>query len=205
MNFLELLLLGIGLSMDAFAVSISDGMTFNKVTVKRALAVSLTFGIFQAAMPLIGYLGGCLFYEQIKTIDHWIALILLGFLGGKMIAAAVCERHAKKIAETSEPIRADIRAQQCRCREKLTARLLFVQGIATSIDALAVGISLAAVNADMVLSAATIGLTTTVICFPAVYAGKKTGDLLNDKAEFAGGCILIGIGLKIFIEHMFFS
>jgi manganese efflux pump family protein len=203
MSFLELLLLGIGLSMDAFAVSITDGMTFNKVNVRRALAVSLVFGIFQAVMPVIGYFGGRLFYEQIKSIDHWIALILLGFLGGKMIAAAVCEYREKRI--TAAAIKKDGIPRSCKCRQNLTARLLFVQGVATSIDALAVGISLAAVNANITLSAAIIGVTTTVICFPAVYIGKKTGDLLNDKAEFAGGCILIGIGLKIFIEHMFFS
>jgi putative Mn2+ efflux pump MntP len=205
MSFWELILLGTGLSMDAFAVSITDGMTFDKVTVRRALAVSLTFGIFQALMPVAGYFCGSLFYAQIKVIDHWIALVLLCFLGGKMIASSLCEYHAKKSAAAAEQAGTDIRARKCSCRGKLTARLLFIQGIATSIDALAVGISLAAVNADIVLSAGIIGATTTVICFPAVYAGKKTGDLLNDKAEFAGGCILIGIGLKIFIGHMFFS
>jgi len=195
MRFWELLLLGIGLSMDAFAVSVTDGMCDGKVTFKNAFAIAFTFGAFQAVMPVLGYFGGRLFYEQIKSVDHWIALVLLCFLGGKMVASALSERRAKQ----SEG------AQQCPCRERLSGRQLLVQGLATSIDALAVGISLAAGKADIVLSAVTIGVTTAVICLPAVFIGKKTGDLLNDKAEFAGGVILIGIGLKIFIEHMFFA
>ncbi len=189
MGFLELLLLAIGLSMDAFAVSVSDGMCLRNMTAKKAAAVALTFGIFQALMPVIGYLGGSLFYEQIRTLDHWVAFILLGFLGGKMLFEGIKVRQKPK-------------DECCPAQSELTFKLLLVQGIATSIDALAVGISLAAVRADIVTSAAIIGITTTVLCFPAVCIGKKSGTFLNDKAEILGGVILIGIGLKIFISHM---
>jgi manganese efflux pump family protein len=200
MNFYELFLLGIGLSMDAFAVSITDGMTFEKVTFKRAFVIALTFGIFQAFMPVLGYLGGNFFYDKIRKIDHWIALILLGFLGGKMIIEAIAEYFSKRTARNIDKVSPGIVKE--KLNEKITFKLLIIQGIATSIDALAVGISLAAVNANIVYSAAIIGVITTAVCLPAVYLGKKTGDLLSDKAELLGGCILIGIGVKIFVQHM---
>lgn len=180
--------------MDAFAVSISDGMTFNKINIKKALAIALTFGLYQAAMPLLGFLGGSLFYEQIKHLDHWIALILLAFLGGKMIFESIQMFRDKKNEKEIE-----IR------HTNMTFKLLMVQGIATSIDALAVGISLAAVNANIIYSASIIGAITAVVCLPAVFLGKKTGDILSDKAELLGGLILVGIGVKIFIQHVFFN
>ena len=232
MSFAELLLLGVALSMDAFTVSVTNGMTLGSVPLRYALAVSLTFGTFQALMPLIGFFGGSFFYTYIEAIDHWVVLALLGALGGKMIFEAVRELRAAErkntdcetafaaapdAAEQGDTVlqkavqkinnftetadKKDIR-RNASCRRRLSPSLLLVQGIATSIDALAVGISLAAVNANITLSAVTIGVTTALICFPAVYIGKKTGDALNDKARLAGGCILIGIGIKICVQHL---
>jgi len=232
MSFIELLLLGVALSMDAFAVSVTNGMTLGSVPLRYAFAVSLTFGAFQAFMPLIGFFGGSFFYSYIEAVDHWVVLVLLGALGGRMIfeavrglraaerknadfetipAAATAEVEggntvsqgaAMKINNVTETTdKSDFR-QSAPCRRRLSPVLLFMQGLATSIDALAVGIGLAAVNADITLAAVTIGVTTALICFPAVYIGKKTGDALNDKARLAGGCILIGMGIKICVQHL---
>ena len=230
MSFAELLLLGVALSMDAFAVSVTNDMMLGRVPVSYALAVALTFGAFQALMPLIGFFGGSFFYAYIEAVDHWVVLVLLGALGGKMIFEAVRDlRSAAKCKNAERGIRpvppaaergntlqsaapksnnasettkqSDLRQSAVYCR-RLSPPLLFVQGIATSVDALAVGIGLAAVNADITLSAITIGATTALICFPAVYIGKKTGDALNDKARLAGGCILVGIGIKICVQHL---
>ena len=230
MSFAELLLLGVALSMDAFAVSVTNGMTLGSVPVRYALAVSLTFGAFQALMPLLGFFGGSFFYSYIEAVDHWVVLVLLGALGGRMIfeamrglraaerknadfetipAAATAEGSNPAHPEAGEKInnftktadKSDFR-QNAPCRRHLSPALLFVQGIATSIDALAVGIGLAAVNANITLAAVTIGATTALICFPAVYIGKKTGDALNDKARLAGGCLLIGMGIKICVRHL---
>ena len=232
MSFAELLLLGVALSMDAFAVSVTNGMMLGRVPVSYAFAVALTFGLFQALMPLIGFFGGSFFYTYIEAIDHWVVLVLLCALGGKMIFEAVRELRAAErkntdcetafaaapdaaeqgdtvLQETVQKInnftkaadKKDIR-RNASCRRRLSPSLLLVQGIVTSIDALVVGISLAAVNANITLSAVTIGVTTALICFPAVYIGKKTGDALNDKARLAGGCILVGIGIKICVQHL---
>lgn len=232
MSFAELLLLGVALSMDAFAVGVTNGMMLGRVPVSYAFAVSLTFGLFQALMPLIGFFGGSFFYAYIEAVDHWVVLVLLGALGGKMIfeavralrAAAKCKNAERGIRpvppaaevalgnalQTAAPKsnnasetakQSDLRQSASYCR-RLSPSLLFVQGIATSVDAFAVGIGLAAVNADITLSAITIGATTAFICFPAVYIGKKTGDAFNDKARLAGGCMLAGIGIKICVQHL---
>lgn len=181
--------------MDAFAVSISDGMRYEKVTIFTALKIALTFGIYQAAMPAIGYIGGNFVYDYICRFDHWIALILLGYLGGKMLIDGIKESIAKNKDEEL-----DIQKSGVSFKE------LMIQGIATSIDALAVGITLAANQNGNGLSVWTsvliIGCTTTVICIPPVFIGKKTGDILNSKAQILGGVILLAIGLKIFISHM---
>lgn len=199
MNFIEVFLLGVGLSMDAFAVSVTDGMCIQKLRISNVFAIAVTFGLFQAIMPLTGYLCGSLFYKQISSIDHWIALILLGFLGIRMIFEGAGEMRKSYRMKKGEPV---VDSDTCAVTGgKITFRLLMVQGIATSIDALAVGISLAAVDAPIVSSAFLIGLTTTILCIPAVFIGKRSGDLLNDKAQIFGGCILVAIGLKIFLQH----
>ena len=193
MNFLDILLLGFALSMDAAAVSISDGMSF-KIRNRTVILIAGTFGFFQFLMPVLGYLGTSLFYEQIKALDHWIAFLLLLFLGAKMIFESICKKDESKTDSTHSSLR---------------IKELALQGIATSIDALAVGISFAALKDSLKLgllpSALIIGFTTFFLCIPAVLAGKKSAKMLGKHAEILGGIILIGIGLKIFIQHQFFG
>ena len=176
----ELVLLAMGLAMDAFAVSVTNGMCLKKCGLREVLAMALTFGTFQAAMPVLGYWGGSLFYEQIKFVDHWIAFGLLAFLGIRMILEGIKTRRERQ-------------------GESLTFQLLLIQGVATSIDALAVGISLSAVQANIVSAALIIGVVTAALCFVATFMGRRFGTILNDKAELLGGIILVAIGVKILI------
>lgn len=184
MNIFEILLIGLGLSMDACAVSMTNGMCYKQIKLKHTLFIGLAFGVFQGIMPLIGYYAGSVFSSQIATIDHWIALILLCIIGGKMIYDGL--HHDSS----------------CSIRP-LTFKLLLLQGIATSIDALAVGVSFAAMNVNIYLAVALIAATTFILSIIAVWLGKKVGDKLNAKAEIFGGTILVLIGLKIFVEHTF--
>lgn len=186
MNIIEILLIGIGLSMDASAVSMTNGMCYKQIKLKHTLFIGLAFGVFQGVMPLIGYYAGSVFSKQVSAFDHWIALILLSIIGGKMIYDAF---HEDELA----PVK------------PFTFKLLILQAIATSIDAFAVGISFAAMKANIFISVSLIALTTFVLSIISVWIGKKIGDKLNSKAEIFGGAILIFIGLKIFIEHMFMS
>ena len=183
MGLFELFILAVGLSMDAFAVSTSNGIV-SRPDAKKTLLIAFTFGLFQAVMPLIGYFAGSLFADAIQAYDHWIALLLLAFIGGKMVADFFCKKDEK--AE----------------RKPLTAKTLLVQAVATSIDALAVGVSFVGITFNIFLAVAVIGLITFVLCVVAVIIGKKCGDILSDKATLVGGLILIAIGLKIFIEHI---
>ena len=195
MGIIELLLIAVGLSMDAFAVSIGNGLSMKKSTPKAALAIALSFGLFQAGMPLAGYFLGSAFENVIKEFDHFIALIFLGFIGGKMIFDGIKELRAKKRGEEEEekPF-------------KLSFGTLMLQAIATSIDALIVGVSFAALpDVNIWAAVMLIGLTTFNISLVGVFFGKKFGQLLGSKAEVLGGIILVGIGLKVFIEHMFFG
>jgi len=185
MSFIEIFLIGISLSMDAAAVSMSNGMCVKRIGAGLALKIALFFGLFQGMMPAIGYFGASIFEKQIKMIDHWLALILLTIIGGKMLYEAL-----KKDEEKEE------------CPVVLTDRILFVQAIATSIDALAVGIGFAALDIEIFSAVSIISVITFVLCFISVYIGKKFGSLLNKKAEILGGLILISIGAKIFIEHI---
>ncbi len=189
-------LLAVGLSMDAFAVSISNGLSMKQVLIRRVLAIAVTFGIFQALMPLLGYLLGNSFAEFVRTWDHYIALIFLGVIGIKMIIDGINEIKAKSKGEDEI------------CEYKFTLGALIFQGIATSIDALVIGVSFVAMRmtfTDMLIAIGIIGVTTFVLSFIGVFAGKKFGDLLGSKAEIVGGIILVGIGLKVFIEHAFFG
>lgn len=182
---LEILLIGIGLSMDAVAVSATNGMCY-KLNWKRTLTVGLFFGAFQGIMPLIGYFAGSLFAQQISSFDHWIALLLLAFIGGKMIWDGLHHDSA--------------------CPAKpFTMTLLLAQAIATSIDALAVGVSFAAMSVNIYVAISLIAATTFLLSIVAVRLGIRIGDKLNSKAEIFGGTILVLIGLKIFIEHMWFA
>ncbi len=180
----EIILLAFGLAMDAAAVSMTNGMCIRQAGVKHALIMGLSFGLFQGIMPLFGYLAGVMFSALIGCIDHWIALVLLGFIGAKMIYESVTCK-----GETS-------------CLYALRFRLLLAQSIATSIDALAVGVSLAALHTPILPAAGIIALVTFCCSFFAAMIGRKFGNLLGSKAELVGGILLIAIGLKIFMQHL---
>ncbi len=186
-----LFVLAIGLSMDAFAVSISDGMCYKGMKKTQAVSIALAFGLFQGLMPLLGYLAGSTFSSAVQNIDHWFALILLGFIGGKMVVEAVRELRCPEQAQEN-------------CKE-FSYRLLLVQAVATSIDALAVGVSFALMNVNIWTASSFIALVTFVCCIIGVFMGTRLGLLLKQKAEIFGGLILIALGIKIFVEHMWLS
>lgn len=187
MGSITLLFTSIGLSMDACAVSISNGMCFGNIQKKQILLTALAFGFFQAFMPILGYIVGSTFSQTISFLDHWIALILLGLIGGKMVTEAFKELKCPEACLTSVKF--------------LTSKTLFLQAIATSIDALAVGIGFAVMKVDIVSAALFIGIITFINSVIGSALGKKFGELFKQKAEILGGAILIIIGLKIFIEH----
>ena len=186
MGIIELLFLAVGLSMDACAVSICKGLGMKKATFKEGAICGLWFGGFQGLMPLIGYLLGTLFATAIEAVDHWVAFILLGIIGINML------REAFGHEECSECGDAD-----------LSPKTMFVMAIATSIDALAVGISLAmAGNVNIVLAVALIGIVTFALSALGVKIGNIFGSRFEKKAQAAGGIILILLGTKILLEHM---
>ena len=191
MDIVSILLLGVGLSMDACAVSISNGLANKKISIKETLLIALTFGIFQMMMPLIGYFIGSLFTNLIVKIGPYIALALLSFLGIKMIVDSIKSR--KKNEDEEEKEEENIK--------KLSFKMLLIQAIATSIDALSVGLVFVGINYPLViLYTGIIGIITTILSLISVFIGKKFGDIFSNKAEIVGGIILIAIGLKIFIE-----
>ena len=186
MGIVELLLIGIGLSMDAFAVSICKGLNMKKVNKVHCAVIALFFGGFQALMPLIGWALGKQFESYITSIDHWIAFVLLALIGGNMV-----RESRQKEAEEVE-----------KCEPKLNIKELFLLAIATSIDALAVGITFAFLKVDIIPAIAIIGATTFTISAIGVFVGNIFGSKYKDKAELAGGIILILIGVKILLEHL---
>ena len=183
MGLIELIILSVGLAMDAFAVAICKGLGMKKVTLKKAGIVGAYFGVFQAVMPLIGYLVGFRFQDKIKAVDHWIAFILLVVIGINMVKESL-SKDEEEIEEAD-----------------LGFKSMIMLSIATSIDALAVGISFAFLNVNIVSSSTIIGIITFIVCFIGVIAGKKIGGLFKDYAELVGGIILILIGINIFNEH----
>lgn len=187
--FIEILLIGVGLSMDAFAVSICKGLGMTKVNRKQALTIGLYFGGFQALMPFIGYMLGIRFEKYIISIDHWIAFILLGFIGGKMVYEAVKEKDDDAVVEK------DLALNQGE---------MLLLAIATSIDALAVGIMFAFTydGLNIYWAITIIGLTTFVLSIIGVIVGNFFGNKYKKKSEIAGGIILILIGVKILLEHL---
>lgn len=185
MGFGELMLLAVGVSMDAFAVSICKGLAMKKATLKAGLTCGVWFGGFQALMPLLGFFLGTLFAEAIQAIDHWVAFVLLGFIGVNMLKDA----FSKDCCETTS---ADF-----------SAKTMFVMAVATSIDALAVGISLAMAGDVNIWSAiALIGGFTCAFCTAGVKIGNIFGSRFESKAQIAGGVILILLGTKILLEHL---
>ena len=183
MGLLELFILAVGLSMDAFAVSVCKGLAMPKITVKKAAVVGIWFGGFQALMPTLGYLLGSQFKDSITAIDHWIAFILLGIIGGNMIREA-CSGECEKE------------------NDSLDIKTMFLLAVATSIDALAVGITFAFLKVNIAAAVSFIGITTFIISAAGVKIGNIFGTKYKSKAELAGGIILILLGLKILLEHL---
>ncbi len=190
MTFAELFLIAVGLSMDAFAVSIGNGTVIKKK--RKAVFAAFMFGVFQAGMPLIGYFLGSAFADIIKSYAPIIALGVLGFIGGKMIVESIGElRHKGEDKESS-------------IKEPSIAAIL-IQAIATSIDALVVGVSFAAIGVDIVPAVCFIGVVTFLISLVGVFGGVKFGQLLGAKASLIGGIVLVAIGVKTFVQNIFFG
>lgn len=192
MDYISIICIAIGLAMDAFAVSVSNGATTRNLKLPYAMKLSLFFGGFQLLMPVIGWLVGKAGEGFISKVDHWVAFVLLGFIGGKMIADYIKERKEEISTEK---------------KDSLSNRTIFVLAIATSIDALATGVILpSAVGAStfelMLISVIIIGVLTFIICMLGVYLGKVFGVLLSKHSTLFGGTVLIIIGGKILIEHL---
>lgn len=185
---IELFLLGVGLSMDAFAVSVCKGLGMRKLNKKQALIIGLYFGGFQALMPFVGWLLGSQFQKYITSIDHWIAFILLGFIGGKMMIEAVREWNEEEVVDVMDA--------------PIDHKNMLVLAVATSIDALTVGITFAFLGTPIVEAITIIGITTMVISIAGVVVGNFFGSRYKSKAEFIGGLILVLLGLKILLEHL---
>ena len=188
MNFIALIL-----SMDAFAVSITKGMTIKNLKKSTALKMALAFGVFQGAMPLLGWALGISFESYIKSIDHWIAFILLGFIGFNMIKGFFDDRKEENASELEFSATTDV--------DDLSNKEIIMLAVATSIDALAVGISFAFLNVSIIPAASIICIITFLVCVVGVFVGNKVGDIFNGYAELVGGVILILIGFNIFNEH----
>lgn len=190
MGIIELLLTGVGLAMDAFAVSVCKGLAMKKIRYGQAFVIALFFGGFQALMPFLGWALGTQFKDYIVNIDHWIAFVLLIIIGGKMVKEAISGEEPE--------------AETCECKEDagLDYKELFLLAIATSIDALAVGVTFAFLNVNIFLAIAIIGVVTFLISFAGVVIGNVFGNKYEKKAQIAGGVILIFLGVKILIEHL---
>lgn len=183
MGLIELFILAVGLSMDAFAVSVCKGLAMPKISVKKTCIVGAWFGGFQALMPAIGYVLGVGLQDKITAIDHWIAFILLAVIGANMIREACSDECESE-------------------NDSLDMKTMFMLAIATSIDALAVGITFAFLKVHIIAAVLFIGITTFIISSAGVKIGNVFGTKYKSKAEFAGGLILILLGLKIFLEHL---
>ena len=185
MGLIELFLIAVGLSMDAFAVSVCKGLAMPMCTFKKVAIVGLWFGGFQALMPAIGYVLGAQFQETIASIDHWIAFVLLALIGGNMIHEAL--DNDEEEADAS-----------------LDVKTMFLLAVATSIDALAIGITFAFLKVNIIPAVCFIGIVTFIISFAGVKIGNVFGARYKNKAEIVGGVILILLGLKILLEHLGF-
>ncbi len=185
MSFIELIITAIGLSMDAFAVSVSNAICTPNFKKTDALKFGIFFGGFQAFMPLIGWFFGNLFSDYVVAVDHWVAFVLLGYIGIKMIIDAF---KADDKCDTGE----------------LNLKLLLVLSFATSIDALAVGVSFAFMKMNIIKSVLTIGIITFILSPIGALLGKKIGNKLGAKAQILGGAILVIMGTNILLQHLFF-
>jgi putative Mn2+ efflux pump MntP len=187
MSFFEIMLIAIGLSMDAFAVSITLGLSVKKPKIIEYFIPGIYFGFFQALMPFIGFFTGTLFAGKIQGLDHWITFVLLGFIGGKMIKDSFSAEKEKGSENPFHFIK------------------MLLLSIATSIDALAVGVTFAFFQINIFKAIFIIGLTTFCISIGGVKAGNIFGTKYKSKAEFMGGAVLVILGIKILIEHLFFQ
>ena len=178
-----LLILAIALAMDSVAVSIAIGSKYKDLLISKAIFAAAVFGFFQGAMPIAGYYIGISFADYVQSFDHWIAFVLLVGLGGKMIYEAYKNEFDDEITDLSN-------------------KTLITLGIATSIDAMAIGVTFAFLQTDILTASSVIALVTFILCVIAIFIGKKLGSLLESKAEFLGGLILIGLGFKILFEHL---
>lgn len=189
MNFYTIFFIALGLSMDAFAVSIVNGFTTEKLHIKHALKISFFFGGFQALMPILGWITGNCFSKKLTSYDHWIAFFILFFLGCKMIYEAKWMKNEEEKLNNTH----------------LDYKTLILLSIATSIDAFAVGFSLKLLDVSVIMPSLIIGVTTFFICFIGVYLGKKFGHLSENYIESLGGIVLILIGIKILFDHKVFG
>ena len=188
MEILELLLIGVSLSMDTFAVSLCQGLSMPRLNWRHAAVIALFFGGFQALMPAIGWLLGSQFAGYIQSFDHWVAFVLLLLIGGNMV------REAFSPEEEEE--------DGCSAGERLDLKRLFLMAIATSIDALAIGVTFAFLEVQILEAASVIGVTTFVISLAGVAIGNYFGTRYQKRAEITGGVILILLGTKILLEHL---
>ncbi|MCF7792994.1 MAG: manganese efflux pump MntP family protein [Candidatus Cloacimonetes bacterium] len=186
MDFITIFVIAVGLAMDAFAVSIASGVTLKCFRAKPAFRVAIFFGGFQALMPVLGWLAGSTFHKYIQAFDHWVAFGLLVFIGGKMIYESFMITEAES-----------------KCNPN-NIKTVFILAIATSIDALAVGLSFSVLNVAIIEPVIIIGIVTFILSLLGVYIGGKFGSLFENKIELIGGLVLIGIGIKILIEHLLF-
>ena len=182
MGIVELMVIAVGVSMDAFAVSICKGLSVRSVTGRQMLSTGLWFGGFQALMPLIGYFAGVHFASVVSSVDHWIAFILLGIIGGNMIKES-CSKE-----------------EEC-CAPDFSVKTMFAMAVATSIDALAIGVSFAFLKINIWEAVLLIGITTALFSGAGVVIGNVFDSRYKSKAEFVGGFILLAMGLKILLEH----
>lgn len=182
MTLAEILIIAVGVSMDAFAVAVAKGLSTPSLRPRNAFSVALWFGGFQAMMPLVGYYLGISFADFVSSVDHWIAFIMLGIIGGNMIRESLDKDEAKADSDYS-------------------FRSMFPLAVATSIDALAIGVSLAFLKVSIWYPVLIIGVVTATFSFTGVYIGRSFGCRYKSKAEFAGGFILMAMGLKILLEH----
>lgn len=183
MNFLEMVFIAIGLAMDAFAVAVCKGLSFKKINIKNSVIIGFYFGFFQSLMPIIGYFLGISFEEVVTKVDHWVAFFLLAVIGYNML---------KEIGEKGSDSFDD----------RLDFKSMFPLAVATSIDALAIGITFAFLKVNIVSSSLLIGIITFVLSVIGVFIGNKFGNKYEKKAQFVGGVILIFMGVKILFEHL---
>jgi putative Mn2+ efflux pump MntP len=184
LDLLTIIFIAVGLAMDAFAVSVASGLAITKLRVRYALKIALFFGLFQALMPVLGWVLGLGFRHRIEAFDHWLAFGLLAAIGGKMIYESF------RLEEAENP------------HDPMSIRVLLVLSVATSIDALAVGLTLTFIKVPIVTPAVIIGMVTFALSYAGVFLGEKVGHFFEKKVEALGGLILIVIGIKILAEHL---